>query len=248
VLAGRRIVIVGGAAGIGKRITEDFCRQQDIVAITDRNAEAGSELAAQLRESGGQASFYSMDVCSWEDSRTAIEQAILDMGGVDVLVYSAGITRRVPFEQLEWDEWKRTLAVNLTGLFHAAKAVAPKMIEQRSGAIVIIGSGSAITGSGGGVHYAASKGGAFGFMRTLVSELGPHGIRINTVAPRVIESEMLSRLYPNPADLERLKESIPLRRLGTVDDVSNIVQFLSSEESGYIQGQVLICDGGRTYS
>ncbi|MFM1652505.1 SDR family NAD(P)-dependent oxidoreductase [Brevibacillus sp. B_LB10_24] len=247
-MAGRRILIVGGAAGIGKQITEDFCRQQDIVAIADRNAEAGGELAAQLRESGGQASFYTMDVCSWDDSRSAIEQAIRDMGGVDVLVYSAGITRRVPFEQLEWDEWKRTLAVNLTGLFHAAKAVAPAMIQQRSGAIVIIGSGSAITGSGGGVHYAASKGGAFGFMRTLVSELGPYGIRINTVAPRVIESEMLTRLYPNPADLERLKESIPLRRLGTVDDVSNIVQFLSSEASGYIQGQVLICDGGRTYS
>lgn len=247
-MTAQKVIIVGGAAGIGRQISIDFGQRQAQVAIADRNVEAGEQLAEELRQQGAYARFYEADVTSWKNTEAAILQAISDLGGVDALVYSAGITRRVSFAELTWEEWKRTISVNLTGLFHAAKAVVPTMIQQKFGHIVIIGSGSAITGSGGGAHYAASKGGAFGFMRTLVKELGPHNIRINTVAPRVIESEMLTRLYPDPADLEKLKQAIPMRRLGTVNDVSNIVQFLCSEESSYIQGQVILCDGGRTYS
>lgn len=244
----QKVIVVGGAAGIGRKISTDFALSGARVAVVDRNAEAGEQLASELRQQGTDVRFYSADVTSWQQTEAAVRQAIRDRGGVDALVYSAGITRRVPFAELTWEEWKRTIAVNLTGLFHAVKAVVPTMIQQKSGNLVIIGSGSAITGSGGGAHYAASKGGAFGFMRALVKELGPYNIRINTVAPRAIESEMLSRLYPDPADLEKLKQTIPLRRLGTVDDVSNVVRFLCSNASTYIQGQVILCDGGRTYS
>ncbi|MEW9672092.1 SDR family NAD(P)-dependent oxidoreductase [Ammoniphilus sp. 3BR4] len=244
----RNVVVVGGAAGIGKQIVMDMVRQGDRVAILDLNIEAGERLVAELVQQGGQVSFFQANVSSWDHMNQAIQETLAEMERIDVLVYSAGITRRVNFDDLGWDEWKKTISVNLTGLFYAVKAVVPSMMEHRSGKIVIIGSGSAITGSGGGVHYATSKGGAFGLMRSLAGELGAFGIRINTVAPRVIESEMLTRLYPDPSDLEALKDTIPVKRLGTLGDISNTVQFLSSEQSDYIHGQVILCDGGRTYS
>lgn len=240
-------IIVGGALGIGRQVALDLSVQREVL-IADRNEEAGLRLVRDIENSGGSASFYRLDVSSWPNTKQAIDQMIAGHGAVGALVYSAGITSRKTFDEVEWVEWQRTLAVNLTGIFHVVKALAPVMMNRSSGRIVIIGSGSAITGSGGGVHYAASKGGAFGLMRALAKELGPFGIRVNIVAPRVIESDMLNRLYPDPIDRDRLKQSIPIGKLGTMGDVSNMVQFLCSAESDYVHGQILLLDGGRTYS
>lgn len=218
------------------------------MAVVDLNIAAGRHFVDELKAKGGQAAFFSVDICSWEDSEKMVQHVLHEMGRIDILVHSAGITSRIPFEQLGWSEWKQTVSVNLTGLFHITKAVAPVMIEQQSGKIIIIGSASAISGSGGGVHYAASKGGAFGFMRALAKELGTYGINVNVIAPRVIESDMLNRLYPDKVDREALKNRIPIGRLGKLEDVSNMVRFLSSAESNYVHGQVMVLDGGQTFS
>lgn len=247
-MSGQNIVVVGGAAGIGKEIVVDLAERGEHVAVVDRNVEAGRSLADELRERGKKATFFSVDVCSWDDCKRMVQEVLNEMGTIDALVHSAGITSRLTFDQVDWDVWKQTVSVNLHGLFHVTKAVAPTMIEARSGKIVIIGSASAISGSGGGVHYAASKGGAFGFTRALAKELGPYGINVNVVAPRVIQSEMLDRLYPTEAAQQALISRIPIGRLGRTDDVSNMVRFLCSHESDYVHGQVLILDGGRTFS
>lgn len=246
-MTGQNILVVGGAAGIGKKIVEDLAEHGGHVAVADLNVEAGQSLVNELREQGKKATFYSIDVCSWSDCKRMADEMTEELGSIDALVHSAGITSRLSFDQVDWDVWKRTVNVNLTGLFNVAKAVAPSMIEKQSGSIVIIGSGSAISGTGGGVHYAASKGGAFGFMRTLAKELGTYGINVNVVAPRVIRSEMLDSLYPTEGEQEALVRQIPIGRLGTTSDVSHMVRFLCSHEAGYVHGQVLVLDGGRTF-
>lgn len=247
-MTGKNVLITGGAAGIGKQVSVDLAAQGFRVAVADRDADSGKETVQHIRDHGGEAAFFPVDVSNWSDVERMVKDVLNEWGRVDVLVHSAAITSRIPFAELTWEKWQKTRAVNLDGLFFVVKAVIPQMKEQRKGNIVVIGSASAITGSGGGAHYAASKGGAFGFVRALARAFGPYGININVVAPRVIESEMLQRLYPDPNDLEMLKARIPVRRFGTPHDVSHAVQFLASDKASYIQGQILILDGGRTYS
>ncbi|WP_232698446.1 SDR family NAD(P)-dependent oxidoreductase [Brevibacillus daliensis] len=244
----QKSLIIGGAAGIGRQITYDLSARGDEVIIADMNEQLGNQLVIDLTEKGHKASFYHIDVSSWEKTQACINQIISDHKRIDVLVHSAGITQLIKFDDLNFASWKKTLQVNLSGSFYAIKAIAPTMIQQNYGKIVMIGSGSAYTGSGGGVHYATSKGGAFGLMRALVRELSHYNININIVAPRTIASEMLNKLYKTEEEFEALVKQIPLRRLGTLQDISDATVFLASKEAGFVQGQVLLCDGGRTYS
>jgi len=240
------VLVIGGAAGIGKQIVLDFAGRGKKVAVADINKKALDQL---INESGRPNDIFSfeVDVSNWESVQNMMTKVKETLNSIDIFVYSAGITKQVSFLNIDWASWKKTIAVNLHGLFFSTKAVLPLMKNKNGGSIIIIGSGSAITGSGGGIHYAASKGGAFGFMRSLVGELGKEGININVIAPRVIESDMLDRLYPSEGSKNTLKKEIPIGRLGKPSDISNLTNFLSNEESAYIHGQIIIADGGRTF-
>ncbi|GAA4712244.1 SDR family NAD(P)-dependent oxidoreductase [Brevibacillus fulvus] len=240
----RNIVVVGGAAGIGREIARQFARSGDRVAVADINKQAIEELTA---DSEGSIFGYYVDVSSWESVCHWADDLIRRFPAIDSFIYSAGITNRRPFLEIDWPAWQKTMAVNLHGLFYCLKAVLPLMRQQQGASVVIIGSGSAITGTGGGVHYAASKGGAFGLLRALVAELGRKGIHCNVVAPRVIQSEMLDRLYPDPDDKQKLIDQIPIGRLGQPADIAALVRFLSQQEAQYIHGQIILADGGRTF-
>lgn len=241
------ILVIGGASGIGKEIVIDFAEKGHAVAVADINLDALEQLVGEMDDRSNVFPF-TVDVSSWDSVNDMVLKVIEKLGEVHMLVFSAGITRYLNLAEVDWSLWKKTMAINLHGLFYSIKAVAPFMKEKRSGSIVIIGSGSAITGSGGGIQYYASKGGAFGLMRSLVSELGEHGININVIAPRVIESQMLDILYPTDEARQNLRGLIPIGRFGKPSDISSMVEYLSKEESRYIHGQILLLDGGRTYN
>ncbi len=240
------VLIIGGAAGIGRKIALAFAESGNQVAVADINQAAAEEMIQQKAEKHRLHAFY-VDVSSWESVEKMTGQVIEKMGHIDTFVFSAGITKKLGLEEVEWALWKKTMAVNLHGLFFSVKAIAPFMIKRKQGNIIIIGSGSAITGSGGGIQYYASKGGAFGFMRSLVKELGSYGVNVNVIAPRVIESQMLDSLYPTEKAKQEMIKEIPIGRLGKPEDISSLAQYLSKKEASYIHGQVLILDGGRTY-
>jgi 3-oxoacyl-[acyl-carrier protein] reductase len=240
----KNVAIIGGAAGIGKDIALSFGKNGNKVAVVDINNQA---LEKMLIESGLKEYLFPFqaDVSSW-DSVNHISQKIKNtIGNVDILIYSAGITKRLRFDEIDWNTWKKTIAVNLHGLFYCIKAFNPTI--QSNGSIIIIGSGSAVTGSGGGIHYASSKGGAVGLMKSLVTDLGKRGININVISPRVIESDMLDTLYPTDDLKNQLRADIPIGRLGNPADITSAVNYLSSEQAKYIHGQVILLDGGRTY-
>lgn len=240
----KNILIIGGASGIGKEIALDFATEGDHVAVADINRNALNQM---ITESGLSDNLhpFEVDAGSWESMKSLAKEIQEKFGTIHILVYSAGITKTIKFLDIDWTTWKKTIAVNLHGLFYSVKCIKP--IMEPGGSVVIIGSGSAITGSGGGIHYSSSKGGAFGFMRSLVKELGNQNININVVAPRVIESDMLDVLYPTHESKEHLRKEIPIGRLGTPSDVSNAVKYVSSDKGKYIHGQILLLDGGRTY-
>ncbi|WP_347437118.1 SDR family NAD(P)-dependent oxidoreductase [Fodinisporobacter ferrooxydans] len=242
----KTVLIIGGAAGIGKEIALDFVQAGHKVAIADINEAAMSQVVSEHKLEDKLFTFQ-VDVSSWESVQRMAEKVKEALGNIQILVYSAGITKRIEFSELDWSLWKKTIAINLHGLFYSIKAISPYMIEQKMGSIIIIGSGSAITGSGGGVQYSSSKGGAFGLMRSLVTELGRNNITINVIAPRVIESQMLDVLYPTEQSRESLKKEIPIGRFGKPSDISSLVEYLSTDEAKYIHGQILVLDGGRTY-
>jgi 3-oxoacyl-[acyl-carrier protein] reductase len=239
----KNILIIGGANGIGKEIALNFGAEGHHVAVADINKNM---LNKAISESGLNNLFsFEVDAGSWESVKSLANEIQEKLGTIHTLVYSAGITRTVNFLDIDWATWKKTMAVNLHGLFYSIKSIYPLM--EPGGSVVIIGSGSAITGSGGGIHYTSSKGGAFGLMRSLVKDLGNNNININVVAPRVIESDMLDVLYPTHESKECLRKEIPIGRLGTPKDVCNAVKYLSGDEGKYVHGQILLLDGGRTY-
>ncbi|MDL0437367.1 MULTISPECIES: SDR family oxidoreductase [unclassified Niallia] len=239
----KNILIIGGASGIGKEIALHYAADKHQVAVADINKQSLEQLVLE----NGQSTLIPLeaDASSWESIELLAEQIKKRFGTIHTLVYSAGITKSISLLEMDWAVWQKTLAVNLHGLFYSIKFIYP-LIES-GGSIVIIGSGSAITGTGGGIQYTASKGGAFGLMRSLVQELGNNHININVVAPRVIESDMLDILYPTEQSKAELKKAIPIGRLGTPIDVCQAVKYLSSEEGKYVHGQILLLDGGRTY-
>lgn len=240
------VLVIGGAAGIGRQIALDFARKGCCVAVADIDQSALMAMT-QEKETKYKIHGFQTDVSSWDSVAEMTKQVIEKIGRIDTLVFSAGITKKLTLEEIDWALWKKTMAVNLHGLFFSIKAITPHMIEREKGSIIIIGSGSAITGSGGGIQYYASKGGAFGFMRSLVKELGEHQININVIAPRVIESQMLDSLYPTDELKQAVVDKIPIGRLGKPADISELVQYLSSVKADYIHGQIFLLDGGRTY-
>jgi len=239
----KNILIIGGASGIGKEIALHFAKDGHRVAVADINKQA---LTQMVIDSGHHNLVpFEVDASCWESVASLANEIKKRFGFLHILVYSAGITKSVKFLDIDWATWNKTMAVNLHGLFYSIKFCQP--ILEQGGSIIIIGSGSAITGTGGGIHYAASKGGAFGLMRSLVTELGKNNININVVAPRVIESDMLKSLYPTEQSKQSLTKEIPIGRFGTPSDVFHAVNYLSSAKGKYVHGQILLLDGGRTY-
>lgn len=241
-----KVVLVTGAGnGIGKGIAEKFARHGANLVIVDYNADAGQQVAKELTNQYQKSIFIQADVSDPEASVRMRSETFRAFGRIDTLVLDAGIAYHDTVNEISIDEWNRVITTNLSGFFYTVKAFYNDFLTNQ-GALVFISSGSALTGTGGGVAYPASKAGGEGLMRGLAKELGPKGVNVNAIAPRVIESGLLTVNYPTKASQQKLIDQIAVRRFGQVADVANAAYFLADPDNSYIQGQTLLLDGNRS--
>ena len=243
-------VITGAAKGIGRCIAQKMAKEGATVVILDFDEIAGIEAEQDLIEQGIDALFIKTDVSDYDSLRSSRNKVIETFGKVDILVINAGISIKHSIKEISIEEWDKVLKINLNGSFYTVKAYYSEFENKTmddNGRIIFITSGSAITGTGGGAHYASSKSGQHGLMRNLSKELGPRGVNVNAIAPRVIVTDLFEQLYPTEESKEDLVKKIPIGRFGYPEDIANLACFLASNESSYIHGQIMLMDGGRTY-
>jgi 3-oxoacyl-[acyl-carrier protein] reductase len=212
-----------------------------------RSADEAERLAHDLVEQhpGQRCLPIQCDVADTLAMRQAIQDVVLELGGVDVLVNNAGIARDAALARMNREEWDEVLGTNLGGMFNATQPLVLRMAKQRSGSIINMTSIVGVYGSPGQASYAASKAGIIGFTKALAKEIASNNVRVNAVAPGFIDTEMLSDLQADKFDY--LKSRIPLGRLGHADEVANVVCFLASDKATYITGTVVQVDGGLTW-
>ena len=246
-LAGKTAIVIGSARGIGRSVAAAFGAEGARLALVDWNAETGERTAADFRLNGIDAIFLAGDVSSRTEMHRIVEATLDHCGRVDILCQNAGIFPQTLIEDIDEAEWDRVLAVNLKGTFLAVQACIPVMKRQAYGRIVIT---SSITGPRVGQprngHYAASKAGMIGFMRTAAIELAPNGITINAVEPGNILTEGIQDGGHDETFFRAQEAAIPLGRLGTTEEVAQAYVFLASDEASYITGQSIVVDGGQT--
>lgn len=243
---GKVAVITGAAHGIGKQIAVQFAQGGANTVIADFNVETGTKTAQEITEKYQKSLFVQADVSSPEAMVNVRNRTFEEFGRVDILVLDAGVAFKHKTNEIPIEEWNKTLSINLTGLFNTVKAFYNDFLTNK-GSIVYISSGSAMSGTGGSVSYAASKAGGEGLIRGLAKELGPKGVNVNAIAPRLIDTGAMMRVnYPTQEALDAVLQKIPVRRFGTVQDVANLAVFLADKDNSYIQGQTILLDGGRT--
>jgi 3-oxoacyl-[acyl-carrier protein] reductase len=243
-IAGRAVVVTGGTRGIGKGIASVFARNGARVLITGRDSDVARTAAEELSASGAEVSFVQADVADREDSRRMAAIATERLGGIDVLCANAGIFPDSPLADMTEEVLDQVLGVNLKGTVFTVQACLPELTRSGRGRVILTSSITGpITGYPGWTGYGASKAGQLGFMRTAAIELAPRGITVNAVLPGNIVTEGLASLGEEYA--RNMASSIPLRRLGTVDEIGYTALFLATEEAGYITGQTIVVDGGQ---
>jgi NAD(P)-dependent dehydrogenase (short-subunit alcohol dehydrogenase family) len=248
-------IVVGSARGIGLAIAQALARRGDRPVLADvlfSDAAIRSRVSADV---GGNVTLQETDIASADAVAALIDETLRRYGRIDCLVNAVGINRPAPFYETSEADWERMIAVNLKGAFLLSQAVAKPMMKQRSGRIVHIGSTASHTGAPGLAPYAATTHGLVGLVRGMACDLAPFGITVNAVCPGNTDTEMLQAVVQQrarhqgrtPEDvLDEIAKKTPLGRLGRPSDVAAAVVFFTSEEAGYITGQSLIVDGGRS--
>jgi NAD(P)-dependent dehydrogenase (short-subunit alcohol dehydrogenase family) len=243
-LADKTAVISGAAStrGIGRATAKLFAEHGARVAILDLDASGANQAAAAL---GPGHIGIGCDVRDLTSCREAAEQAIAAFGKIDVLINNAGITQPLKLMDIAPENWRQVIDVNLTGVLHLSQACIPHMRTRKQGSIACMSSVSAQRGGGifGGPHYSAAKAGVLGLAKAMARELGPDGIRVNSVTPGLIQTDITGDKL-TPEMKAQIIEGIPLGRLGEAKDVANIYLFLASDLSAYVTGAVIDVNGG----
>jgi 3-oxoacyl-[acyl-carrier protein] reductase len=240
-LAGKSVVVTGSSKGIGKGIAASFAKAGCKVLVVSRHL---AEAEAAAKELGKGASGFAADVTKLE-SMDAMAKAAADRhGGIDILCANAGVFPPHKLEEMTSEQWDLVVDTNLKGTFHSVKACIPYLKKSSQGRIILTSSITGpITGFPGWTHYGATKSGQLGFMRTACLELAKYGITVNAVLPGNIMTEGLQGM--GEEYLKTMSASIPLKRLGALEDIGNTALFLATKEAGYITGQTIIVDGGQ---
>ena len=233
-------LVTGGSRGIGKACALKLAAcGYDVVINYAGNTEAANKTVEEIKALGVEAEAYKFDVANQAEVDENIAKIIEKYGRIDVLVNNAGITRDDLFIRMGEDKWNAVIDTNLSSAFYVSKPVVKLMMKQRSGAIVNMSSVVGVSGNVGQANYSAAKAGLIGFTKSLAKELGARNIRVNAVAPGFIATDMTKDL----ANTEEMMKLIPLKRMGTPEDIADAVKFLAVD-STYVTGQVLEVDGG----
>ena len=240
---GKVAIVTGGAQGIGLATVRKFLDEGAAVALCDMRQES-IDGAIDALKADGSATGHVVDVTRRDQVNAMVAAVKEKYGRIDVLVNNAGITLDARLQKMREDQFDKVIAVNLKGTYNCAQAVVDTMVEQGSGVILNASSVVGIYGNFGQTNYAATKFGVIGFVKTWARELGPKGVRCNAVAPGFVATTILNSI-PHKV-LEQMTERVPLRRLGTPEDIANVYAFLASDEASYINGAVIEVAGGLT--
>ncbi|MFN3756284.1 MAG: 3-oxoacyl-[acyl-carrier-protein] reductase [Flavobacterium sp.] len=242
-LEGKVAIITGASRGIGSGIARVFAQHGAHVAFTySSSTESALVLENELKSQGVTAKGYQSNAADFEQSHKLVEEVLNDFGTIDILINNAGITKDNLLMRMSEEDFDKVIEINLKSVFNMTKAVQKTMLKNRKGSIVNMSSVVGVKGNAGQANYAASKAGMIGFTKSVALELGSRNIRCNAIAPGFIETEMTAKL--NPEVVQGWRDSIPLKRGGSPEDVANACLFLASDLSAYVTGQVLNVDGG----
>ncbi|MCL9804308.1 3-oxoacyl-[acyl-carrier-protein] reductase [Flavobacterium amniphilum] len=242
-LEGKVAIITGASRGIGKGIAEVFAKNGANVAFTySSSAESALALENELTALGVKAKGYKSNAADFNEAQKLVDDVLAEFGTVDVLINNAGVTKDNLLMRMSEEDFDAVIDINLKSVFNMTKAVQKTMLKNRAGSIINMSSVVGVKGNAGQANYAASKAGMIGFSKSIALELGSRNIRCNAIAPGFIETEMTAKL--NEDVVQGWRDTIPLKRGGSPEDIANACVFLASDMSAYVTGQVLNVDGG----
>jgi NAD(P)-dependent dehydrogenase (short-subunit alcohol dehydrogenase family) len=242
-------VVTGGARGIGRAVAELAAASGADIAIIDILEETAKQTAKEIAEaSKTRVAAFGADLTKPTASTDVTKAIVAEFGRIDVLFNCIGINPNTPVLEISAEEWASVIDVNVNGQFYISQAIARKMVDQKAGAIVAIGSNSGFTVDRPQpqAHYNTSKAAVHQMVKSLAIELAPHGIRVNAVAPGYVITEMTARGISNPDWLPMWKDMTPLGRFGQPEEIANLMLFLASDAASYMTGSIVLIDGGYT--
>ena len=240
----RKVALITGATrGIGKEIALELAKNGFDIAVNYRSMQNDMEdLKKEIESNNVRCEFVGADVANFEQCENMVKETIEKYGKIDVLVNNAGITKDGLIMRMKKEDFEAVIDINLVGTFNVTRNVIPYMIKQKSGRIINVSSVVGVAGNAGQTNYSASKAGVIGFTKSLAKEVASRNILVNAIAPGFIDTDMTKVLSDNVK--EGINAQIPLKRMGTPNEVAKVVKFLASEDSSYVTGQVINIDGG----
>jgi 3-oxoacyl-[acyl-carrier protein] reductase len=244
-LEGKKALITGGSRGIGRATAILFAKAGCDLAISYINQkEAADKVREEIDKIGRDCLVFKSDISHKNDVNLMIEGVMQKWGRIDILVNNAGIWTYGEMGKMSEKTWAETMKINVDGVFYTCNAVVPHMKEKKRGWIISVSSTAAVRGEAFHSHYAASKGALVSLTKSLAAELAPYNIRVNCVAPGWVDTDMCSEVFSNPDFKNKVKESIPLRRIPSAEDIAGPILFLASDLAQHITGEVLNVNGG----